>query len=103
MAYRSVTGSFASSMESISPIRWKRPRVDVSSNSTHFVLRAIPARPGPLRRTPWLGSLDHQGRELGIMRRWQVAGRPDPPRSSILIEETAEAIAALHPAVPGRR
>src|SRR5829696_7751466 len=35
-AYRSVPGSFALSMGSISTVRWKRPRVGVSSNSTHF-------------------------------------------------------------------
>ena len=33
-ASRSVSGSFASSMGSISTNRWKRPRVAVSSNST---------------------------------------------------------------------
>jgi hypothetical protein len=31
-----VSGSFAPSMGSISTVRWKRPRVGVSSNSTHF-------------------------------------------------------------------
>ena len=35
-AYRSVSGSFAPSMGSISTVRWKRPRVGVSSNSTRF-------------------------------------------------------------------
>ena len=33
-ASRSVSGSFASSMGSISTVRWKRPRVDASSSST---------------------------------------------------------------------
>ena len=35
-AYRSVSGSFASSMGSISTVHWKRPRVGVSSSFTHF-------------------------------------------------------------------
>ena len=44
-ASRSVSGSSASSMGSISTIRWRRPRVDVSSSSTH-VDTALWARGG---------------------------------------------------------
>jgi hypothetical protein len=40
---RSGSGSFASSMGSISTIRWKRPRVELSSNSSHFDRRRLPA------------------------------------------------------------
>ena len=35
-AYRSVSGSFAPLMGSISTVRWKRPKVGVSSNCTRF-------------------------------------------------------------------